>query len=247
MDSHLDIRLEKKMQRLVIGLVLFVGVIGILWLGPVPIALIAVMVFVLLVVDLSKFTTFRFPQNGMWTIEKTVGYQWRRALLTMAFFGLGAVVALSFWRPGALYVLLVTVVAADTFALVSGVLSNRYAQKARLTSWLAVHPSKISPNKTVGGYIGGLISGTVFGYLAWLIFLGSDSAAIWLVPLIVAFASQVGDWIESRAKRASGVKDFASYLGSHGSISSRLDSVTAGAIAMFVIVFCAEYMFNFQV
>src|SRR6188508_2084779 len=63
----------------------------------------------------------------------------------------------------------------------------------------------ISPNKTVAGLVGGVISATLAGY-AWADAFSLSGALIWMAPLF-AVAAQGGDLFESWMKRRAGVKD----------------------------------------
>jgi CDP-diglyceride synthetase len=74
----------------------------------------------------------------------------------------------------------------------------------------------ISPNKSVEGYVGGLIAAFAVGK-----FLHGWPS----VPLAVILVSGViGDLYFSFFKRLSGIKDFSSVLGAHGGICDRIDS-----------------------
>lgn len=84
---------------------------------------------------------------------------------------------------------------------------------------------KISPKKTIEGFLGGL----VFSILASLIiskFFIQGSLFIWLIiAIIISFIGTIGDLIESKFKRIAGVKDSGSIMPGHGGILDRLDSI----------------------
>lgn len=91
-----------------------------------------------------------------------------------------------------------------------------------------------SPNKTVEGFVGGLLlSGAIvplFGGLQWISPIGTDYAAI---PLIVGVFGQGGDLLESLMKREVGVKDTAALLPGHGGILDRFDSMLISTPLLF--------------
>ncbi|MCP1490631.1 phosphatidate cytidylyltransferase [Peribacillus frigoritolerans] len=85
---------------------------------------------------------------------------------------------------------------------------------------------EISPNKTVEGFIGGLISAMVVGVLFYA-FSSLDYTLIQLllISLIIGVFGQLGDLVQSAYKRHYGVKDSGKLLPGHGGILDRLDSV----------------------
>lgn len=114
-----------------------------------------------------------------------------------------------------LWLLLVTF-ASDTGALYSG-------------TFFGKHPLApiISPNKTIEGSIGGLITAMLVGFIFCMIFFKDLSLAFRVLPcaLIMAVAGQIGDLFESAMKRASGVKDSGRLLPGHGGMLDRIDAV----------------------
>ena len=86
---------------------------------------------------------------------------------------------------------------------------------------------RISPNKTVAGLVGGMISAGLVGY-AWTQLLSLSAALFWLAPLLAA-AAQAGDLLESWLKRRAGVKDSGTWLPGHGGALDRLDGLVVVA------------------
>ena len=103
----------------------------------------------------------------------------------------------------------------------------------------------ISPNKTISGFIGGLIVGAVGATLIWFIFpeakgfFGGGDAE-WIVyfgtGLIGSAISAFGDLVEGAIKRKTGIKDMGDMLPGHGGILDRIDSTMFTAIFVFFIV-----------
>jgi phosphatidate cytidylyltransferase len=89
----------------------------------------------------------------------------------------------------------------------------------------------ISPNKTVEGWLIGLVAAVlgVFAagfYQDWL----SGPQAL-LLGLAVAIVAPIGDLFESYVKRDAGVKDSGTLFGAHGGALDRLDAVLFAAVA----------------
>jgi len=93
----------------------------------------------------------------------------------------------------------------------------------------------ISPNKTWGGLLGGVIAVTVIGAgLHWVTpFSWYAAAAITCAIAIVGF---LGDLTMSAVKRDLGVKDYSASLPGHGGVLDRLDSVVFAAPLFFHLV-----------
>lgn len=99
------------------------------------------------------------------------------------------------------------------------------------------HPlaTRISPNKTVEGLVGGLIGGTTAFWLAglyqdWL--SGTDAL---IIGLCVAVAAPIGDLFESLLKRDLEVKDTGRFFGAHGGVLDRLDAVFFTAVTAYYV------------
>ena len=99
----------------------------------------------------------------------------------------------------------------------------------------------ISPNKTVEGYIAGLVGGPMGGLLVYFLqkLWGLDVHWGWLVGLGFAggVIGQFGDLFASTFKRWAGIKDFGTLLPKHGGVVDRLDSAMLFA-PIVAAVFC---------
>jgi len=86
----------------------------------------------------------------------------------------------------------------------------------------------ISPNKTVAGLVGGVLSAGLLSY-AWVTTTSLPPVLIWLaVPFAVM--AQIGDLVESSLKRRAGVKDSGTWLPGHGGLLDRLDGLVPVAV-----------------
>ncbi|GAB4179115.1 MAG: phosphatidate cytidylyltransferase [Calditrichia bacterium] len=85
---------------------------------------------------------------------------------------------------------------------------------------------EISPNKSVEGFVFGLAGAVVASFvlylIGWLPFFWIYAVAL---GIILGIFGQIGDLVESRIKRITGVKDTASLLPGHGGIMDRFDSI----------------------
>ena len=91
-----------------------------------------------------------------------------------------------------------------------------------------------SPNKTIEGVFGGVITASVFGMLFSPENLGFFTAII--IALLVSLASVFGDLFESYLKREAGVKDSGDILPGHGGVLDRTDGYLFGGIIMLVLL-----------
>lgn len=94
---------------------------------------------------------------------------------------------------------------------------------------------RLSPNKTVEGFVGGIGTATLVGTLLWWItpFAPSQAALISLAITLLGFA---GGLCMSAIKRDRGVKDFGATIEGHGGMMDRIDSLCFAAPVFFHIV-----------
>lgn len=83
----------------------------------------------------------------------------------------------------------------------------------------------ISPNKTWGGTIGGILSSLVLGYLMRFLVPEWSAGAAMAVAAGVSLFAGIGDLLASSIKREVGVKDFGQVLPGHGGVLDRFDSL----------------------
>lgn len=110
--------------------------------------------------------------------------------------------------------------------------------------WIGKHKfSKISPNKTIEGCIGGAL-GAVLLILAYTWFANSylsmniNYITIGVIGFILSIVGQIGDFSASSIKRYVGIKDFSNLIPGHGGLLDRIDSVIFIApFAYFLLMF----------
>ncbi|WP_010254828.1 phosphatidate cytidylyltransferase [Myroides injenensis] len=94
---------------------------------------------------------------------------------------------------------------------------------------------RISPKKTIEGFLGGIVFCIIAGIILSQYFT-FFSIKIWISSAIfVGIFGTVGDLIESHFKREAGVKDSGTIMPGHGGILDRLDSVIFVAPFLYII------------
>ena len=108
---------------------------------------------------------------------------------------------------------------------------------------------RISPKKTIEGFVGGILFAILAGYLISKFYIQASpehsekSVIIWTsIAVIVGVAGTIGDLIESKFKRIAGVKDSGSIMPGHGGILDRLDSVIFVAPIIFLFYQILNYV-----
>ena len=94
---------------------------------------------------------------------------------------------------------------------------------------------RLSPNKTVEGYVGGVVLGTAFTViLAYFLQLPLVGALI--LGLLISIVSPMGDLGISLLKREAGVKDSGTIFRGHGGALDRVDSLIWSVTMAFYLV-----------
>ena len=108
---------------------------------------------------------------------------------------------------------------------------------------------RISPKKTIEGFLGGLIFAIFAGYLISKYYISpkpefsQQSILIWTsIAAIVGIFGTIGDLIESKFKRIAGVKDSGNIMPGHGGVLDRLDSVIFVAPIIFLFYQILNYV-----
>lgn len=101
---------------------------------------------------------------------------------------------------------------------------------------------KISPKKTVEGFLGGLFFSCVASYFI-ATFTQTLTFTNWLIlSIIISVFGTIGDLIESKFKRQAKVKDSGIIMPGHGGLLDRLDSIIFAAPFIYLFLRIIQYV-----
>lgn len=94
---------------------------------------------------------------------------------------------------------------------------------------------KLSPNKTIEGFIGGILSASLVGAgLFWITPFNPIEA--FFISLLITLLGFAGGLCMSAIKRDRGIKDFGAMIEGHGGMMDRIDSLCFAAPVFFHVV-----------
>ena len=119
----------------------------------------------------------------------------------------------------------------DTFAYMIGMLTNKLIGNHKF--------SKISPNKSIEGCIGGIIGCVIF-FIAYAYYLNTigfelNYILMAIIGFVTSIISQIGDFSASSIKRHCKVKDFGTIMPGHGGVLDRFDSILLVAPFIYLV------------
>jgi len=118
------------------------------------------------------------------------------------------------YNPYIIFGILIIIWSNDTFAYLVG---KNFGERKLF--------EKVSPKKTIEGFIGGL----AFGVMAALIIAYTTSSLSilhWIVlSIIISIFGTIGDLVASKFKREANIKDSSNLIPGHGGFLDRLDSL----------------------
>lgn len=101
---------------------------------------------------------------------------------------------------------------------------------------------RVSPKKTVEGFIGGLAGSILAGFLIFN-YSRSLTLTIWFgMAIMVSVLGTFGDLIQSKFKRQAGVKDSGTIMPGHGGIYDRLDSIIYASPFIYAVLEIVDYV-----
>ena len=101
---------------------------------------------------------------------------------------------------------------------------------------------KISPKKTIEGFIGGLLAALIGGIIIFNTTLLYSSVFWLLLALLVSGLGTSGDLIQSKFKRLAGVKDSGRIMPGHGGVYDRLDSIIFASPFIYLFIIFINYV-----
>lgn len=165
-----------------------------------------------------------YPSSAiLWSARPVLGLL---GLILLAFTWIAIVTILDYESGQWLLLLAVVIIALSD---IGGFFAGKYFGKHKLAPI-------ISPGKTWEGFAGGLVLEVILvGSLVWFMFGNVSVIGLWLLVILVALYSVLGDLFVSMIKRHSGVKDSGQLLPGHGGVLDRIDGVMA-ALPMFGLI-----------
>ncbi|RUT73381.1 phosphatidate cytidylyltransferase [Ancylomarina longa] len=154
-------------------------------------------------IKLRKFNEFK--QNGFFVVS----------IVLFAIAASGFLVFSTLQWENILFVFLILSI-FDSFSQISGQLFGKRK----------IVPN-ISPNKTLGGLVGGTLFAVSSSFLLGDLYQGKSLHTVLLAFGVVVFAF-LGDLAASYYKRRYNVKDFSNWIPGHGGFLDRFDSLIAG-------------------
>lgn len=129
-----------------------------------------------------------------------------------------------------IWLIVISAWGCDTFAYLFG---SAYGKKK-------VFPT-LSPNKSLAGCIGGVISsgilGATYGYFYVNKITGEKYLFIFvaIICMVGAFMGMAGDLVASGIKRHKGFKDYSKLIPGHGGVMDRFDSMLVTGVAVYAL------------
>ena len=96
---------------------------------------------------------------------------------------------------------------------------------------------RISPNKTIEGFIGGFIFNLIASYTLSIYFINLSFINWLIIAILVSIFGTVGDLIESMFKREAKIKDSSNLIPGHGGFLDRLDSLIFAVPFIFIYLY----------
>jgi phosphatidate cytidylyltransferase len=102
---------------------------------------------------------------------------------------------------------------------------------------------RISPKKTIEGFIGGLVMCLIFSQLIFYFYPTEISQVNWIgIAIIASIGGTIGDLIQSKLKRIAKVKDSGKIIPGHGGIFDRMDSTVFSITFVYIFLIISTYV-----
>ncbi len=210
--------------------VVFVGILGLFHFPQTPDGIIWIILALTIITQL-------FLVRDLVTIRIIPMFE-KRKYLTSIFFLITAIGFLTLlpihntnYEPTLVAGALLMIWTNDTFAYLVG---KNFGKHKLL--------ERISPKKTIEGFMGGIVFSLLAGYLL-ATYTDILSLPTWLaISLIMSIFGTLGDLIQSKFKRQAGVKDSGTIMPGHGGIFDRLDSIIFASPFLYLFLQILKYV-----
>ncbi len=99
---------------------------------------------------------------------------------------------------------------------------------------------KVSPKKTWSGTLAGWVGAALVG--AAYVFYFDVAPVFVLFSVLLSFAGQMGDIIESAIKRRAGIKDSSNLIPGHGGLLDRFDAMIAASSVLLILLWAHSFV-----
>ena len=140
-------------------------------------------------------------------------------------------ISFTYYEPWLLIGFLLIMWVNDSFAFLVG----KYLGRTKLFE-------RISPKKTVEGFIGGFIFALIISYFIAHWSKNLNEFQWMLMALIISISGSIGDLVQSRLKRLAEVKDSGKLIPGHGGIFDRMDSTLFSSSFVFAYLFVINHV-----
>ncbi len=183
---------------------------------------------VLLSLFVSVFAIFAMKIDSWRTLHSKIGFFYAFGAFALPISLLMSYLVKNYQASNYLvFIIILLIWSNDSFAYFSG----RALGKRKLAP-------KISPNKTVEGFVGGGVLTMMLALLMSFFFSVPWSQLLMMATIVWLFGS-VGDLVQSSIKRYYGVKDSGTLLPGHGGFWDRFDSF------IYVLIFILAFQIYF--
>ncbi|MEM0518552.1 MULTISPECIES: phosphatidate cytidylyltransferase [Aequorivita] len=184
---------------------------------------------VYLLLILSGFVNLYLLKDVLWT-SKIPMFE-KKKYITVIFYIISGFIFLTLipvldisgkFKPEIIVAVFILIWSNDTFAFLIGKNFGRHKLLER-----------ISPKKTIEGFVGGLAGTLLAGFVIFKVLqthrlFDAQIYPLWVwitMAVIISVFGTVGDLIQSKFKRQAGVKDSGIIMPGHGGLYDRLDSI----------------------
>ncbi len=101
---------------------------------------------------------------------------------------------------------------------------------------------RISPKKTVEGFIGGALASILASFIIYYYIAILPWWAWFVLAIIASVFGTLGDLVQSKFKRKADVKDSGKIMPGHGGVFDRMDSILFSSTFVFVFILILDYV-----